>query len=289
MNQLLLSEKKLIGLIGHPVKHTYSPMIYNLVFNLKKMNYYYLAFDISPLNLKEAIKSFITLNFVGFNVTLPYKTQIIPFINRTSEEAAITGSINTVVNNQGELSGYNTDVDGFTDSLIPYREYLKDKNCTILGSGGAARTAIYCIIKYFKPNKIFLITRKLEKALTIKEIFKNKLNYDAIEIINFFSQNTIDKVQNSTLVVNTTPLGMFPHIKDSPLNSSEYFNKNQIVFDLIYNPGRTKFLEYAIEANAVAINGLNMLIKQAAKSFEIWTSSEYPVEEVKITLERTLK
>lgn len=284
MNDLLKIKTNLIGLIGHPIKQTYSPFIHNLALKLKNLDYYYLPFDIDSVNLKRAVKGMISLNFIGFNVTIPYKTKIIPLLNHLSDESAIIGSVNTVINNEGNLSGYNTDINGILETLLPYKDDLAEKDFTIFGAGGSSRAVIYTLIKYFNPRKIFLVNRTEDRALIVKDAFLEKMRFNCIEILNYDPPDLIDVVQNSKLVINTTPLGMEPEVDDAVVNSHKFFNNNQIVFDLIYNPQITKFLQLAAMSNAHIINGLDMLIHQAAKSFELWTLEKFPAEDVKNSL-----
>lgn len=288
MDDLINLKTNLIGLLGHPIKHTYSPFIHNLALKLKNLDYYYVPFDINSVNLKGAIKGMISLNFIGFNVTIPYKTKVVPLLNHLSDESAIIGSVNTVVINEGNLFGYNTDVNGVYETLLPFRNELLEQDFSIFGAGGAARAVIYTLIKHFKPRKIYLINRTEDRSLVVKDIFADKMRFNSIEILKFDPSELIDVVQSSKLVVNTTPLGMAPDIDDAIVSSEKFFNNNQIVFDLIYNPQLTKFLEIASKSNAYILNGLDMLIHQAAKSFELWTSENFPFEEVKKSLTEKL-
>ncbi len=289
MLDLIKIKTNLIGLIGHPIKQTYSPFIHNLALKIKELDYYYVPFDVDSVNFKKAVKGLISLNFIGFNVTIPYKTKVLPLLNHFSDESSIIGSVNTVVINEGNLYGYNTDVNGIIETLSPYKNDLIDKVYTIFGAGGSARAVIYALIKNFKPRKINLINRTEDRALNVKDIFNEKMKFDAIEVLKLSPPDLVDEVQNSKLVINTTPLGMIPEIDDAVVNSEKFFNKNQIVFDLIYNPQLTKFLNFARQTNAEIINGLDMLIYQAAKSFELWTSEKFPIDEVKSSLEKIIK
>jgi shikimate dehydrogenase len=229
-----------------------------------------------------------SLNFIGFNVTVPYKTKILSLMNDVSEESAIIGAVNTVSIEDRKLIGYNTDIQGVFESLKHYKEKIIKESVTIFGAGGSSRAVIYVLIKHFKPAKIFLINRTEERAIILKNFFAEKMKYEEIEVINLSTPDFQDIVQNSMLVVNTTSIGMTPQEDESVINSGKYFNKNQVVFDLIYNPQLTKFLNFAKSANAEIINGLDMLIHQAAKSFEIWTSREFPIAEIKISVARLL-
>lgn len=289
MQDFLRLKTNLIGLIGHPIKQTYSPLIHNLAIKIKNLDYYYLPFDVDSMNLKRALDGLIALNFVGFNITIPYKSKVLPLINYLSEEALVIGAVNTVTINEGNLNGYNTDVFGVVETLINYKSDLIEKEFAVFGAGGSARAVIYALIKNFKPTKIYLINRTEDRALVIKESFREKLKFNSIEVLNLVLPDLVEIIQSSKLVVNATSVGMYPEVDDSVINSEKFFNKDQIVFDLIYNPQETKFLEYAKRAGATTKNGLDMLIYQAAKSFELWTSEEFPINEVKQELGKILR
>ncbi len=162
---------QIVGLLGHPIKHTFSPFIHNIAFEITKLDYIYLPFDVPPSNLKNAIKGIIALGLKGYNVTIPHKEKMMEFMNNISEEASIVGSVNTVVNEMGKLSGYNTDVTGIHETLNPYKKSLSGETVSIVGSGGAARAVVYTLIRHFKPKKIFLINRTEQRAEGIKKLF----------------------------------------------------------------------------------------------------------------------
>ena len=161
-------DTKLIGLIGHPIKHTYSPFIHNVASQMNDLNYIYLPFDVPPANLRNALRGMIALNIKGFNVTIPHKENIIQHLNNVSEEASMIGSVNTIVNDLGKLNGYNTDVDGILATLSPHKKELVGKQVSVVGAGGAARAVIYTLIRYFKPKKIYIINRTEQRAEALK-------------------------------------------------------------------------------------------------------------------------
>jgi shikimate dehydrogenase len=197
-----------------------------------------------------------------------------------SEEAAVIGSVNTVVNELGKLIGYNTDVNGILDSLTPYKSRISGNEVCILGAGGSARAVIYTLIRYFKPQKIYVVNRTDQHAEALKQHFKSKMKFDGIVTKELQQPDLITILNNCSLIVNSTPVGMYPTIDDSILSTAEVFVKDQVIFDLVYNPVKTKFLQLADSKNAITINGLNMLIQQAAKSFKLWTGNEFPTEKV---------
>ena len=273
-------DTKLIGLIGHPIKHTYSPFIHNVASQMKNLNYIYLPFDVPPANLRNALRGMIALNIKGFNVTIPHKENIIQHLNNVSEEASIIGSVNTIVNDLGKLNGYNTDVDGVLATLMPYKEDLIGKEISVVGAGGASRAVIYTLIRYFKPKKIYIINRTEQRAEALKNYFIDKMKFTSIKTSELFPPTLVDIFKNSALVVNTTSVGMLPEIDDSITTLAESFNKGQIVFDLVYNPPKTKLLRLAESQGATILDGIKMLVHQAAKSFELWTGEQVAVDEL---------
>jgi len=280
---------KIVGLFAHPVKHSFSPYIHNLAFELKDLDYIYMPFDISNSNLKNAIKGVISLGIAGFNVTIPHKENIIQFLDNVSEEASLIGSVNTVVNDMGKLTGYNTDVYGILETLKPFKKQINGETITLFGAGGAARAVIYCLIKNFKPKNIIIINRTEAKADSLKEYFKSKMKFDAFKIFALVPSDIVEVLQESKLIINSTSIGMFPDVDDSVTTVKDSFKKNQIIFDMVYNPVRTKLLEIAESAGALPLDGLNMLVYQASESFKLWTGHEMPIENILKSLQLYIK
>ncbi|MBZ0199815.1 MAG: shikimate dehydrogenase [Ignavibacteriaceae bacterium] len=276
---------KVIGLIGHPIKHTYSPFIHNIAIELKKLDYIYLPFDVPAASLHNAVEGMNALGIKGYNVTIPHKESIIQYLNNVSEEASTVGSVNTVLNDHGKLSGYNTDVHGVLETLNPYKDEITGSQICVIGAGGAARAVIYTLIRHFKPQKIYLINRTEGRADSLKTYFSAKMKFDAFITRELFPPDLVEVFRDSKLIINATPVGMFPENDDTISTLEDSFIKNQIVFDLVYNPTKTKLLQIAEQQGAIALGGLKMLIHQAAKAFEIWTGEQVPIEE----LERSLQ
>lgn len=275
---------KIIGVIGHPVKHSFSPLMFNISFELNGLNYIYLPFDVPAQNLKEAVKGMIALGITGFNITLPHKEKIIQYLSDVSEEASVVGAVNTVVNENGTLHGYNTDVHGIIETLNPYKDEIAGSEVTVVGSGGAARSAIYSIIRHFKIEKINIINRTVQTAESLKEYFSAKMLFDNIKVYELIPPDVVDVMKSSKLVVNATAVGMSPEEDDSVTFIEDSFTKEQIVFDIVYNPLKTKFLEIAESKGATILNGLKMFVEQGSKSYELWTGETMPVEKIYKTL-----
>jgi shikimate dehydrogenase len=277
---------ELIGLIGHPIKHSYSPFIQNFALEQMKLDYVYLPFDVPAENLKSAVSGVLSLGLKGLNVTLPYKEKIIKFLDELSEEASTIGAVNTIVNDHGKLMGYNTDAYGIIETLLPFKDKITGTKVTVIGAGGSARAVIYTLLRHFKPEEVNIINRTQQRADTLVNDFSLKMRYDSFHTFELFPPDNVEILSNSRLIINATTLGMFPEVDDTITDLEESFNEEQIVFDLIYNPTKTKFLKMAEIQGAKVVGGLKMLISQAAKSFELWTGVEMPTVEIDSKLEK---
>jgi shikimate dehydrogenase len=276
---------KIIGLLGHPIKHSYSPFVQNVAFEFEKIDYIYLAFDVPPANLKSALNGVLALGMKGLNVTLPHKEKIIQHLDELSEEATTIGAVNTIVNDQGKLIGYNTDVTGLIETLLPYKEQISGSTVTVLGAGGGARAAIYALIRHFKPEQINLINRTVQRADSIQNYFSTKMRYHGFKTMDLFPPDIVETLQSSRLIINATSIGMYPEMDDTITDLKESFSSSQIVFDLVYNPPKTKFLKLAEAQGATTLGGLKMLVSQAAKSFELWTGVKMPIDKISKSIE----
>jgi shikimate dehydrogenase len=279
---------KIVGIIGHPIKHSFSPLMHNIAFELAGKNFIYLPFDVSPNNLKDALKGMIALGVKGFNVTLPLKEKILPLLKDVTEEANIIGAVNCVVNEDGILRGYNTDVNGVIESLNPFKDEIAGATVSIIGAGGAARSVIYALIRNFKVGFINIINRTEQKAESLKEYFTAKMIFGEFKAHQLVPPDIIDVLRSSKLIVNTTSIGLYPEIDDSATTIKESFLKGQIVFDVVYNPVKTKLLKLAESQNTTIITGLKMFVEQGAKSYELWCGENMPVEKVYRALESYL-
>ena len=280
---------ELIGLIGHPIKHSYSPFIQNYALELMNLDYVYLPFDVPAENLKNAVKAVLSLGIKGVNVTLPHKEKIIKFLDELSEEASIIGAVNTIVNDHGKLIGYNTDAYGILETLMPYKDKISGTKVTVIGAGGSARAVVYTLLRHFKPEEINIINRTHQRADTLVNDLSLKMRYDTFHTFELFPPDNVETLSNSRLIINATTMGMYPDIEDTITDIEDSFNEEQIVFDLIYNPTKSKFLKMAEMQGAKVVGGLKMLISQAAKSFELWTGVEMPVEKISESLQNYLK
>jgi len=245
---------KVYGLIGFPLSHSFSKKYFDNKFEKENIkNVSYKNFSIENIKLFPKILN-SEKNIKGFNVTSPYKLEIIPFLDKIDIAAKEIGAVNCVKVSFGKLIGYNTDVYGFVESL---KKHLNKevKSALILGTGGAAKAVSYGLKTLDIKHKF--VTSKIEK-----------INNSTIHYSNLHS----DIIKNNLLIINATPLGIFPNINEKPDISYRYVTSKHILFDLIYNPSETLFLKEGIKRNATSINGYEMLKLQAEKAWEIFNS-----------------
>jgi len=272
---------KALCLLGHPVAHSFSPFIHNAISKSLSLDYVYLAHDIKPDDLGEAVAGLKALGYFGTNVTVPHKTKIIPFLDEIRKEAKIIGAVNTISFDNNRLIGYNTDCYGFQKMLEDENVSLADKSVLILGAGGAARAVVAaCIIN--NTRGIHICSRSIDKSKAyIKEFEQNASENVKWNALTYADISGDAKIYD--IVVNCTPLGMHPNEDVMPVDPAQ-FEDSAVLVDLIYNPHRTKFLEVGEERGMQVVNGLGMLIHQALEAYRIWTGQSETAEFVKKTL-----
>ena len=269
------SNTNLFCVIGNPIKHSKSPLMHNAALQKAGENGVYVAFDIANDKLKEFIDGFKTMGIKGANVTIPHKENIMKYLDGLTKEAEIIGAVNTIYRDGDKLIGDNSDGKGFILSLMKEGEFdPKDKKVVILGAGGASKAVtIKLADEGVKEIALYDLDEKKAEELVkyIQKMYGEKIK---IERIN---KNDIEeKVKESNLLVNCTPIGMKE--SDPELVSEEVFSRNHVVYDLIYNPERTKLLQGAERKGAKVVNGLGMLVYQGAISFERWTGKKPDTE-----------
>jgi shikimate dehydrogenase len=276
----LVKSFKTFCIIGDPINHTLSPLIHNTAFFYLNLNYSYIAFKVSQFDLEDSIHSLKRINAAGFNVTLPHKESIIKYIDGLSEEAKTTGAVNTVNNEDGKFIGYNTDIHGIITPIEERGINLDDAQILILGAGGSCRAALVALSKKKGIQNINIVNRDQNRLNKVIELGKKMgLNCSPLDYndINLLRETSL----KSNLIINTTSIGL--NNESSPLKSN-FMMKNAFVFDIIYRPLYTDLLRNAKEAGSNIIFGYEMLIHQAAKSFEIWTKVSAPINAMKKAL-----
>ncbi len=280
MNKSNISgEARICGVIGDPIKHTMSPVMHNAAFEKLELDYLYIPFRVKKGELGKAIEGMKALNIRGLNVTIPHKVTIITFLDELDPVAEKIGAVNTIVNNNGVLKGYNTDAAGFLQALLEKGVEPRGKKVVVLGAGGASRAISFILAD--RGANLVILNRRLELdwaeelAGKLSKIFKKEVK--ALELVE---KNLVAVLEKADILVNATSVGMSPNIDETPVASS-LLKPGLIVFDLVYNPIKTRLLRDAEQAGAKTIGGLDMLVWQGALAFEQWTSLKAPVEVMK--------
>lgn len=269
-----------VGLIGHPVEHSFSPPMHNAAFESLNMNYVYTAFDVDPADLRQAISGADALNIRGFNVTIPHKIEVMKYLNEIDEIASLIGAVNTI--DFKDLKGYNTDGIGAVKAIGEVTK-IKNRNVVIAGAGGASRAISFYIAKY-GADSLTILNRNVEKA---QRLAGDVSSSGLIDDVKSDSISNMD-LDDADILINTTPVGMHPNIDDTPVALAGDMHENLVVFDAVYNPNETGLLKQAINAGAKPVYGIRMLLYQGAESFEIWTGRKAPVDVMEDALKRTL-
>jgi shikimate dehydrogenase len=279
--------RKSVALIGYPLGHTLSPAMQNAAFKKLGLSFEYAPFEVAPKDLAKALKGFRGPRFAGFNVTIPHKEAVIPLLDEITPVAKVIGAVNTVVNREGRLVGYNTDGAGFIDSLKEDAKVdPKGKKVIVLGAGGASR-AVSVMLAEAKASEITLSDIQEDKAHDLAKYIEDY--FDVIcTSVKTNSQVLQDKIRTADILVNTTPIGMHPKTNHSPLGEKMKLPSSLLVYDLVYNPSETKLLATAKAAGCKTCSGLGMLVRQGALAFTLWTGEEAPVDTMRQAAEEKL-
>jgi len=258
--------KTLYGLIGHPLGHSISAKIHHKLYEYYHMEAEYLHFDLLPEEISAQMVEF-RQSFRGFNITIPYKKEIMQYLDEVRDDAASFGAVNTVLIEQGKAIGYNTDGLGFMKLLKQNDISINGKRVCVLGAGGAGG-ALAQKIGTEGAREVVVLNRSLDRAEEVAKRVQYVANCsscaDTLENIGKY-------LDGCDVLINTTSLGMHPHPNETPLLCEEQLQSNTAVVDIIYNPAKTKLLQLAEQKSCVAVNGLGMLLYQAFYAFKIWT------------------
>jgi len=277
------AETQILTLLGDPVTHSRSPLIHNTALQHQGHNMIYVATRVAKGAVREGIHGLRALHLAGANVTIPHKQAVLPFLDEVRTRAQAVGAVNTIiVDDAGKLIGDNTDIDGFLQPLMPYQAALQGASAVILGAGGAARAAAYALLDAFRLDRLTLAARRPAQA---EALATHLAAHDPNSALHVVPLNRADRlVQQASLVVNTTPVGMHPRTDATPWPTPDDFSGEHLVYDLIYNPRKTRLLREAEARGAATIGGLDMLIGQAAAAYEAWTGTAMPIDAVRAAL-----
>ncbi|HEX74936.1 MAG TPA: shikimate dehydrogenase [Dehalococcoidia bacterium] len=275
-NRVISGRTRLCGVIGDPVEHTMSPVIHNAAFENMGVDYFYVPFRVKKDQLAKAIEGVRALNIRGLNVTIPHKVAVIPLLDGLDPLAEKIDAVNTIVNDEGILTGYNTDATGFLQALLERGIKPERKNIVILGAGGASRAISFILAE--KGSNLVILNRLLELdwaeelATRLSHIFTKE-----VEALELNEENLTVVLEQADILVNATSVGMAPNI-DETIIPFNLLKPGLVVFDVVYNPIKTRLLREAKQAGAKTISGIDMLVWQGALAFEKWTGLKAPIE-----------
>ena len=268
---------RLAAVVANPIKHSISPFIHNSAFEATNTNGVYVAWEVEATDLAETVANIRRYQMFGINLSMPYKEQVIPYLDQLSEEARLIGAVNTVVNREGTLIGYNTDGKGFFKSLPSFK--ISGKRMVLLGAGGAAKAILtQAILDGVSQISVFVRSASLEKTRP----YLKKLQIETGFKVDLFAledaQELQENIRKADLLVNATSVGMDG--TSQPIPTGIVLPKQLLVADVIYQPFETPFLQWARSQGNHAFNGLGMLLYQAAEAFELWTGKEMPTDQI---------
>ncbi len=265
-NQGISGRTGLVCVLGHPVGHSLSPRIHNAAFRSQGLDLVYMAFDVAPSALPAAIHGLLALGLRGANLTIPHKEAVLDLVDAVDGTAARIGAVNTLVNDQGRLVGYNTDASGFSRALRSLRpEGARGLTCYVAGAGGAAR-AVVAALADDGAREIRVCNRTPERAVALC----SESGWGVSRCVAVPAERAAEAAQSSDLIVNATSVGLDPSVKESAV-PVDIVHSHHIVVDLVYGAGPTMLVREAKARGANAVDGKEMLVMQAAESYALWT------------------
>ena len=284
MSTPITGHTELICLLGSPCKHSISPMMHNKSFEALNLDYRYLAFEVTEETLETAVNGLKTMGARGFNLTMPCKNKVVELCDQLSPAASLIGAVNTVVIENGILTGHNTDGIGYMQSVKDAGYDIIGKKMVLLGAGGAS-TAILVQAALDGVKEISVFLRKTSRFYARTESIANALREQTnciIHLCDFHDRDLLcQELSNSTILVNGTSVGMAPNVDECPIPDASYLPNGLIVSDIIYNPKETRLLSMAQEKGLPCFNGTYMLLYQGAEAFRLWTGHDMPIPLIK--------
>ena len=271
---MITGKTNVFGIIGDPVEHSLSPGMHNAAFKELGLDNIYVPFQVKAENLEDAIVGAQSLGIKGFNVTIPHKTEVINYLDYLDIAAGLIGAVNTIEFGKNGAVGHNTDGVGAVMAIEEVTP-VKNKKVVIVGAGGASRAIAFQLLLNGVDNLI-VANRTVEKAIKLKTDLVEKLDHEVK--VSGLDENLTQELIDTDILINTTPVGMYPNVDQKPVVSAGMMHKDLVVNDVVYNPLKTGLLKEADKAGAKSISGLKMLIYQGVEAFKIWTGIEPPVE-----------
>jgi len=274
MIEMITGKTNVVGIIGDPVEHSLSPLMHNAAFEHLDMDYVYVPYHVKKGALESAISGAKSLGITGLNVTIPHKTEVIKYLDSLDKSAELIGAVNTIKFDENHAKGYNTDGIGAVKAVEEVSSVI-NKKVIILGAGGAARAIAFQMLLDGVASLV-IANRTLEKAEQLQGDLVEKLNADVKSID--LGEELKKELSDADILINTTPIGMYPNVDQEPLVKAELMYESLIVKDCVYNPLKTGLIKEAEKCGATTISGLKMLIYQGMESFRIWTGLTPPLE-----------
>ncbi len=271
------------GLIGNPVEHTLSPMIHNTLAEMFGHNLVYVPFPVETGRIAEAVNGASALQILGLNVTVPYKSEVIPCLREVDSLAASIGAVNTLVSFSGGYKGYNTDMEGLYRAMTTEGIQLEGEEIILLGAGGASRAVAYlCAVKGAK--RVYLLNRTLDRAEQAAQEVNRSVGR---ELILPMALSDFDRLPDQKfLAIQGTSVGLSPHVDQVVIDDEAFYRRIHTGFDLIYTPWETRFMKLVRENGGQAYNGLKMLLYQGVIAYELWNGVEVSEKEAQIVYEK---
>lgn len=268
MSRPLCGSTRVLGIIGHPVRHSLSPLMQNAALQACGLDYIYVPFDVDSEGVGAALAGLRALGVAGFNVTIPYKTAVMPYLDELDDTAVAAGAVNTVKNSSGRLIGYNTDGDGLVKSLADDLDFMpQNSSVVIIGAGGAARGAVAALCRA-GAKRIVIANRTQDRANELASLMSARYSGTELSIASGY-EGLHDHLSQADVLVNTTSLGM--NDETIPFIRLQDLSRSARVYDMVYSPPVTPLLREATGAGLKGANGLGMLAAQGELAFTIWT------------------
>jgi shikimate dehydrogenase len=277
---MITGKTSVFGIIGDPVAHSLSPGMHNAAFESIGLDHIYVPFHVKTEELEDAINGARAMEIRGLNVTIPHKTEVIKYLDYLDIAAGLIGAVNTIEFGENGAVGHNTDGIGAIRAIEDVTP-VKKKKIMVLGAGGAARAISFQLL-LSGAESLVISNRTIEKAEELKDDLVEKLDQEVI--ITDLGYDLEKELEDTDILINTTPIGMYPNINHKPLVTADMMHKELLVNDIVYNPLKTGLMIEAEEAGAKTISGIKMLMYQGIESFRIWTGIEPPVEIFKSAL-----
>lgn len=286
MMETINGETKTCGLIGNPVCHTLSPVIHNTLAGKLGHNLVYVPFQVESDQVRQAVDAVKALRLLGVNVTVPYKSAVIPYLDQLDDLAKKIGAVNTIVREGNQLTGYNTDMPGLYRAMCSEGIAVEDESVLILGAGGAAR-AVAMLCASHQAKEIYVLNRTLDHAAAIAREVNGLFQAERIVPLQITDFDTLP--QRSYIAIQATSVGLYPDCGKAVIEEKRFYDRIRVGVDLIYNPGVTQFMKYLNEQGKQTMNGLKMLLYQGIIAYELWNQCKVSDELAQEVLEAMKK